>query len=324
MSVPGEPAGAAAPDVTVVIAGYRAEAFIHHAIASALGQEDVSVEVIVVDDCSPDDTAGAARAAFPGETRLVVDRLSQNAGPPGARNHGLTLARGRYYAVLDADDTFAPGRLARLVAVADGSGHDLVADNMQRVPVPHDDRAAGPFLLPGAIGAGIDLDLATFIDPVSDTRFGAPLGYLKPLFRLETLRRHGLGYDLALRNSEDYYLVAELLARGARYRLVPEPGYNYTIQTGSESHRLGAARAQAILEADLAFVATHGGTFSREAQAASRRRQKWIRKMRLIERFAEGLKAGRPGSAALAIGSDPGAAPALVSWSLEVIRKRTG
>lgn len=323
----GDAPGGAQPgpalDVSVIIAGYRAEAFIHHAIASALSQEGVSLEVIVVDDCSPDDTAGAAKAAYPGEARLIVERLAENAGPSGARNHGLSLARGRYYAVLDADDSFAPGRLARLVAVADGGKYDLVADNMARVPVPHHPEAEGPFLKPGAIGEGADLDLATFMDPLSDTRFGAPLGYLKPLFRIETLRRLGLGYDTRLRNSEDYYLVAELLARGARYRLVPDAGYNYTIQVGSESHRLGADRAQAILDAETAFAAAHGARFDADMQAASRRREKWIRKMRLIERFAEGLKAGRPVEAAMAVGKDPGAAPALVDWSLEVIRKRT-
>ncbi len=319
-----EGSGPAGPDVSVIIAGYRAETFIHHAVASALEQEGVTVEVIVVDDCSPDDTAGAARAAFPGDTRLQAVRLTENGGPSGARNHGLGLASGRYYAVLDADDTFAPGRLARLVAVADDARLDLVADNMQRVPVPWAADMAGPFLQPATIGDGVDLDLSTYMDPRSDARFGAPLGYLKPLFRIETLRRFGLSYDPALRNSEDYYLVAELLARGARYRLVPEAGYNYAIQVGSESHRLGAARAQAILDAETAFLAAHGAGFDAGARAAARRRRKWIREMRLIERFAEGLKAGRPGAAALAIGTDPGAAPVLLSWGLEVIRKRTG
>ncbi|MEM0987218.1 MAG: glycosyltransferase family 2 protein [Pseudomonadota bacterium] len=312
------------PDVSVIIAGYKAEGFVHHAIGSALSQDGVGIEVILVDDCSPDGTAEAARAAFPDEPRLFIARLSENGGPSAARNHGLSLARGRYYAVLDADDTFSPGRLAHLVEVADAGGYDLVADNMAKAPVPFHPEAAGPFLKPGAIGDGVTLDLATFMDPLSDTRFGEPLGYLKPLFRRATLEAMDLAYDTALRNSEDYYLVAEMLARGACYRLVPHESYHYTVQVGSESHRLGATRAQAILDAELAFVERHGPSFDETAWAASKRREKWIRKMRLIERVAEGLKAGRPVSAAMAVGQDPRSAPALVDWSLEVIRKRTG
>ncbi|MEM7767272.1 MAG: glycosyltransferase [Pseudomonadota bacterium] len=318
----GEVSGSS-PDVTVIIAGYKAEAFIGTAIASALTQAGPSVEVIVVDDCSPDDTAGAAKAAFPDDPRLRVERLASNTGPSGARNHGLSLAHGRYYAVLDADDTFADGRLDRLVGIADAGGHDLVADNMDKVPVPHHPEAAGPFLKPGAIGDGVNIGLTAYIDPLSDTHFGAPLGYLKPLFRMATLNRLGARYDETLRNSEDFYLVANLLAQGARFHLAPDADYNYTVQVGSESHRLGAERAQAILDADEAFVAIHGADFDNACMAASKRRQKWIRKMRLIERVAEGLKSGRPVSAAMAVGRDPGAAPALVNWSVEVIRNRT-
>jgi len=310
-------------DVSVIIAGYKAEDFIHHAIQSALSQDGVDVEVIVVDDCSPDDTAGAAKRRFPDEDRLIVERLGANEGPSGARNHGLALARGRYYAVLDADDTLVTGRLVRMVEVAEAGGYDLVADNMSKVPVPYDADNAGPFLKPGAIGEGIDINLTTYMDPQSDTAFGAPLGYLKPLFRLETLRQMALTYDTALRNSEDYYLVAHMLALGARFRLVPETGYNYAVQAGSESHRLGAARADAILKADRDFVSRFRGEFDAAAQGASDRRQKWIRKMRMIERVAEGLKARRPLDAARAVGEDPAMAPALVDWSLEVIRKRT-
>ena len=47
-------------DVSVIIPAWRAEAFIDTAITSALSQEGVELEVIVVDDASPDDTAGAA------------------------------------------------------------------------------------------------------------------------------------------------------------------------------------------------------------------------------------------------------------------------
>src|SRR5690242_12326579 len=97
------------PDVTFIMAAYNAEATIAHALRSALDQKGVSVEVVVVDDCSRDGTVDVARA-FP-EDRVHVVALGQNRGPGGARNAGISVARGRWIAVLDCDDTVSPQRL---------------------------------------------------------------------------------------------------------------------------------------------------------------------------------------------------------------------
>ncbi len=75
-----------------------------------MAQRDVSVEVVVVDDTSRDRTLEVARS-YPQDIVRVV-ALPANSGPGGARNAGLELARGRWVAVLDSDDTVYPGRLA--------------------------------------------------------------------------------------------------------------------------------------------------------------------------------------------------------------------
>ncbi|RUW24274.1 glycosyltransferase family 2 protein, partial [Mesorhizobium sp. M1A.F.Ca.IN.020.06.1.1] len=90
------------PDVSFVIAAYNAEATLDRAIASAMAQRDVAIEVIVVDDRSNDRTRDVARA-YPQDIVTVV-ALPANRGPGGTRNAGLDLARGRWVAVLDSDD----------------------------------------------------------------------------------------------------------------------------------------------------------------------------------------------------------------------------
>ena len=71
-------------DVTFLIAAFNAEETIARAIGSALAQEGVGVEVLVIDDCSTDATAAIAES-FPDE-RVRVIRLGDNRGPGGARN----------------------------------------------------------------------------------------------------------------------------------------------------------------------------------------------------------------------------------------------
>jgi len=121
------------PDVSVVVAAWKAAAFVERAARSALTSTGVAVEVVVVDDASPDETWDVLQRLAATDSRIVIDRLTTNGGPSAARNRAITLAKGRYVAVLDADDTMLPDRLALLVGLADKQNADLIVDNMTEV-----------------------------------------------------------------------------------------------------------------------------------------------------------------------------------------------
>lgn len=299
-----------APDVSVIIAAWSAQGFIAPAIRSALAQDGVRVEVILVDDASPDDTVGAARAAAEGDRRLRIDTLASNGGPARARNRAIDLARGRYIAVLDSDDSLEPGRLEALVRLADTSGADIVADNMNRVET---DAAGGhvvsAFLDPHALSEEVQITLADYLDPASAQRFGGELGYLKPLFRADTLARTGLGYDPTLRNSEDYYLVAHLLAAGARMLVSPLRGYNYLVRAGSISYRLTPELTAAILDADRAFEQAYADRLTAAEARALRRRRQQLSQMHALEKVIARLKMRHPHRALGAAMTAPAAMP---------------
>ncbi|MCC6966207.1 MAG: glycosyltransferase family 2 protein [Nitrospira sp.] len=99
------------PLVSVVIPTYKRAYLLRKAIVSALAQEEAGelfqMEIIVVDDCSPDDTAQVV-AEFPAVQYL---RLDQNRGASGARNAGIKRAKGKYIALLDDDDEFLTHKL---------------------------------------------------------------------------------------------------------------------------------------------------------------------------------------------------------------------
>ena len=97
--------------VSVVIPCYNQGHFLGEAINSALKQDGVVVDVIVVDDGSTDDTAQVA-AAFPAVRYIHQD----NAGLSAARNAGLRLATASYVVFLDSDDRLLPGALSVGVA----------------------------------------------------------------------------------------------------------------------------------------------------------------------------------------------------------------
>ena len=104
------------PLVTCVVCAYNYAPYVERAVRSALGQQglpDGALEVIAVDDGSTDATP-AILAGFGDAIALV---RQENAGPAVATNRAIALARGRFVALLDADDEWLPDRLARQLAL---------------------------------------------------------------------------------------------------------------------------------------------------------------------------------------------------------------
>jgi succinoglycan biosynthesis protein ExoO len=255
------------PDVSVVIPAWNAASFIDNAIASALRQDDISVEVVVVDDASTDDTPTVV-AAFD-DPRVRSFRLAENRGPAAARNAALAAARGRWVAVLDADDTLLPNRLTRLVGIAEANQLDIIADNLWIERITEDGPAWSPLLDEPLDGKLIPLNLTNYLlgNRLFSRRLG--FGYLKPLFRRSFLDQQNIRYDETLRIGEDFHLILEALAMNARCARHASAGYIYVTRAGSISHRLSLSDATAMIAADRRFLARFGDRLSPvEARAA--------------------------------------------------------
>lgn len=94
---------------------YNCIATVGAAIDSALAQE-VPLEVIVVDDCSPQDLTEVL-APYREDPRVKILRNETNLGAAGSRNVGVAAATGEYIAFLDADDIWAPEKLQKQLAL---------------------------------------------------------------------------------------------------------------------------------------------------------------------------------------------------------------
>jgi glycosyltransferase involved in cell wall biosynthesis len=104
------------PEVTVVIPTRDRRSLLLRTLRSALAQEGVTLEIVVVDDGSADDTPGAVEAL--GDERIHLVRHERPHGVAGARNAGIAAASGEWVAFLDDDDLWAPHKLRTQLAVA--------------------------------------------------------------------------------------------------------------------------------------------------------------------------------------------------------------
>jgi len=116
---------ASAPAVSVIVPAYNVARYLAEALESVFAQTFKDFEVIVVNDGSPD-TEELERVLAPYLTRVVYVK-QENRGPSAARNRGLAEARGRYVALLDADDVWLPEYLAEQTRALEAPpGLDLV------------------------------------------------------------------------------------------------------------------------------------------------------------------------------------------------------
>ena len=106
------------PTVTVVIPCFNYGRFLPDAVTSALSQDGVEVDVVVVDDRSTDDSLAVARALAVEHPAVRVLAHDTNQGPVATFNDGLEFVSGEFLVRLDADDLLTPGSLARAAALA--------------------------------------------------------------------------------------------------------------------------------------------------------------------------------------------------------------
>jgi glycosyltransferase involved in cell wall biosynthesis len=115
----------AGPAVSIIIPTYNRKDVIQNAIDSVVAQIFSDLELIVVDDGSTDGTAKAVAARDIPTVRLI--RHDDNRGAAAARNSGIEVARGRWIAFLDSDDTWEPDKLALQVAMLERLGPPFLA-----------------------------------------------------------------------------------------------------------------------------------------------------------------------------------------------------
>jgi glycosyltransferase involved in cell wall biosynthesis len=180
------------PLVTVIVAAFNGERFLHEALGSLFAQSYAPFEVVFVDDGSTDGTAEIARTY---DVRYIHQ---VNAGLAAARNTGIREARGELVTFLDDDDVMPAGRL-RLQAELLRGRPDIscVLGRQEWIDAP-------PWLLR---------------DPVFGDPAGIPLA--AAMIRRETLEAVG-GFDATLQYAEDRDLLIRLRENGFGIEVLPE------------------------------------------------------------------------------------------------------
>lgn len=221
--------------ISVIIPTYNRAKFIAQAIESALSQPVTSLEVIVVDDGSTDETSQIVQSIR--DPRLCYIH-QVNRGKGAAINHGFEVSQGRYIGKLDSDDWYLPDALPELIVrleqnpelgVAAG-GYQIVEQNgalIERV-FPWKARP--------------DLDIKTWVK-------GCPVLWQGALVRREWFEKVG-GVDPRISGPDDWDFGLRLVAAGCKMDWVEKQIFNYRLHEGTsiKSDRRYYDEIMAILE----------------------------------------------------------------------------
>lgn len=108
--------------VSIVMPSYNTGAYISDSIKSVLSQTYLFWELIIVDDCSTDNTDEIV-ASFLNDNRIKYFKNEKNSGAAISRNRALQEAKGKWIAFLDSDDLWEPNKLERQIAFMETNGY---------------------------------------------------------------------------------------------------------------------------------------------------------------------------------------------------------
>mgnify|MGYP003293160590 FL=1 len=106
------------PKISIVTPAYNCAKYLEEAVNSVLSQTWQDWELLIIDDCSRDNTYACMQEIAKQDQRIRIFQNSRNLGAAGTRNFGIRQAKGQWIAFLDSDDLWHPEKLTKQMAVA--------------------------------------------------------------------------------------------------------------------------------------------------------------------------------------------------------------
>ena len=242
------------PDVSVIVSMYNVENFIAECLTSLLNQTLKNIEVIVVDDCSTDNSAAVVKNFLPQfEGRLTLLSTKKNSGYPGIpRNLAMNQAHGKYITFVDSDDFIDDDALEKFFIAAENFNADVVhvekcftlKDGVTQIESTQEFSVEENFLETADIGRRV----------VDFTEKKYLWWACNKLFRRDFLTKNNIKFP-AMTTYEDLIFTFQCVICAKNYLRIPDNVYHYRIRNDSLSRKGadGIEIAKNLIEAVKVF-----------------------------------------------------------------------
>lgn len=231
-----------APLISVIVPVYRAEQVLARCVDSLLAQTYKHLEIILVEDGSPDNSGILCDAYAAKDTRIRVLHQT-NAGPSAARNRGMQAANGDFICFVDADDYVDKDYISHF---ANGLGEDvdLVFQGICEIRDGNEIRK---------VPSAEIYEKATLSDAIADINTQSMFGYVcNKCYRRSIIEEHHLRFRTDISLSEDRIFALEYMLYVRRMQVVSGCSYYYELQhSGLTLKRRAYEELKAAADANL-------------------------------------------------------------------------
>lgn len=208
--------------ISIIVPFYNVEQYIDRCIQSLITQTYRNIEILLVDDCSPDNTLEIAKKYTKTDARIKILQYEKNRGLGGARNYGIQNANGEYVLFVDSDDYIEANTIERLYEKAKNNNLCVLEAN---------------YLKEGESNTEILPIRDYFVNKVlSGKEYWesipiAPVVAWNKFYKLSFLKENNIAFKL--RKFEDVAFTAEVFMKAKRVMNINFPFYHYIVRDNS-------------------------------------------------------------------------------------------
>lgn len=208
--------------VSILVPFYNVEQYIDRCIQSLIKQTYENIEILLIDDCSPDNTLEIAQKYTESDSRIKILRYEKNRGLGGARNYGIEKAKGEYILFVDSDDYIKSNTIEVLFDKAKKNNLCVLETNYIKEGKTKSDILPRRSLYSDKVYYGKEYwDLIPIAPVVAWNKF----------YKLSFLKENNIVFQL--RKFEDVAFTAEVFMKAKRVMNIDFPFYHYIVRENS-------------------------------------------------------------------------------------------
>lgn len=220
------------PKVSIIVPVYNLENYITETLKTILNQSYKNLEIIIIDDCSSDDTFSVINQIS--DARLKIFRQKKNMGVSAARNLGLSVATGEFVQFVDGDDLLESNAVEQLIEIVTKENCDIVCFNLKVISDGEttlslrEKRYSKQSMQNQVVNGNGALKLL-FLDKIKHT----PPTYL---FKLNLWRDNNIYFPTNRHYGEDYATIYKVLSVANLVATISNRLYYYVQRSTSSTH----------------------------------------------------------------------------------------
>ena len=205
------------PKVSIIIPVFNTEHYLRQCLDSVCNQTLKDIEIICVNDCSPDNSLNILQEYTKKDSRIKIIDFKENQGVSVARNTGIEMAQGEYCNFIDSDDTINPDFYEILYNKAVDENIDIVKGSLNEIN--------GNYNYITGLNQKIRLNKIHF-----------HVEFTSAIYKTTFIRQNNIIFPLNLKSWEDVVFSLEILSYNPRLAFADEAIYNYVKRPESCSH----------------------------------------------------------------------------------------